>query len=180
MNNTSKSVVILAVVLALAGCAIISTEESDAASSTIYVGGDGADDSTGDGTEAKPYASLSKAITKANAGDTVILKGDLRIISTITIEKDVNIDLNGNEITFTLGSGYYDFAITSGKLTVTDGKISDTRTTSTSTYDLAVFNVYGSGSSLSLDGVTVNSLYADSPLYRPDLPGKITAAGSYF
>ena len=30
------------------------------------------------------------------------------------------------------------------------------------------------------DGVTVNSLYADSPLYRPDLPGKITAAGSYF
>lgn len=30
------------------------------------------------------------------------------------------------------------------------------------------------------DGVTINSLYADAPNYRADLPGKITAVGSWF
>ena len=30
------------------------------------------------------------------------------------------------------------------------------------------------------DGVTITSLYADAPNYRADLPGKITAVGSWF
>lgn len=45
------------------------------------------------------YDSLEEAIANADSNDTVKLIADVRLDSTININKTVNIDLNGNDIT---------------------------------------------------------------------------------
>ena len=155
MNNLVKISAIMISVIALLGCMTLASEASDA-SSTVYVGGDGANDFTGDGTEALPYATLSKAIASVGNGGTVILKDDLRITTVVIITNDVNINLNNNEIICQLGSGFYDFAVTSGSVSFSNGTISDTRTVSTTTNDYAVFNVLGADTNLSLNDLTIN------------------------
>ena len=161
MNNLIKATAVMAALFAVIGCVVISAEDSEAAS-TIYVGGEGANDFTGDGTETLPYATISKAISMVERGGTIELKDDLRVTAYVTINKDVTIDLNEKTITCHLGSGLYDFVVTSGSVTFSNGTISDTRTSSSLTSDLAVFNVLGEDTSISLDRITMNLALRDT------------------
>ena len=54
-------------------------------------------DSTGDGSIGSPYATVSKAITSASAGDTIYVKrGDTFTMSShISVNKSLTIDAYG-------------------------------------------------------------------------------------
>lgn len=103
MNNLTKMAATMAVIVAMLGCMVIVSEDSDAAS-TIYVGGDGSSDDTGNGTQTAPYATFNKAYSEAASGDTITLNGDVSLSANKTLMKDLTIDLNNH--TFDLGSKY--------------------------------------------------------------------------
>lgn len=103
MNNLTKMAATMAVIVAMLGCMVIVSEDSDAAS-TIYVGGDGSSDDTGNGTQTAPYATFNKAYSEAASGDTITLNGDISLSANKTLMKDLTIDLNNH--TFDLGSKY--------------------------------------------------------------------------
>ncbi|MCD8180780.1 MAG: hypothetical protein LUF26_04800 [Firmicutes bacterium] len=74
------------------------------------------------------YNSLSGAITAANAGYTVKLVKDINIVSSITISKNITIDMNGFNITYSRAatSNYVFNLNTSGSkntLTLTNSKL---------------------------------------------------------
>ncbi len=72
-------------------------------------------------------SSLIAKINAANDGDTIVLDGNITLTDTVTIEKNITLDLNGNTITYT-GSGTYAIEINNANLEIKDsangGKIS--------------------------------------------------------
>ena len=44
------------------------------------------------------YETIAEALSAAGSGDTITLLADIALASTVTIDKDVTIDLNGNDI----------------------------------------------------------------------------------
>lgn len=72
------------------------------------------------------YATLAEAVAAANSGDTITMLADVTIISTITINNSITLDLNGHNIT---GVNSRVFNLTAGTLDITGtGTISSTHT----------------------------------------------------
>ncbi|MBP5786657.1 MAG: leucine-rich repeat protein, partial [Kiritimatiellae bacterium] len=44
------------------------------------------------------YETIAEALSAAGSGDTITLLADIELASTVTLDKDVTIDLNGNDI----------------------------------------------------------------------------------
>lgn len=164
MNNLTKMAAIMAVIVAMLGCMAIMSEDSDAAS-TIYVGGDGASDDTGDGSSTAPFATFDKAYEEVKSGDAIVLNGDLSASQNITIGKDLNIDLNSK----TLNLGSHKLTISRGySVEITGGgNITSTATKAVTIYGSLEMSggtveggnqaIYASAANLSISGVTVTS-----------------------
>ena len=72
--------------------------EEPVAESAVYVSKDGSDD--GDGTKAKPFATLATAVNAAENGDTIYLLSNLEISDLALIsEKVITIDGQGHTVT---------------------------------------------------------------------------------
>lgn len=84
---------------------------------TIYAGPNAS--GNGDGTQTNPYAALSDAITAADAGDTVMLTGDITISSQTSIAKNITLDLGTHTIT---GSTNWPLVV-NGTVTVQNGTV---------------------------------------------------------
>lgn len=74
------------------------------AGNVIYVSSEG-DDSTADGTEAKPYATLRQAVLKAQSGDTVQLLTDIDVKELALVDKK-DITINGDGHVATRAAGF--------------------------------------------------------------------------
>ena len=97
-------------------------------------------------TTANDADALAAAIQSAAAGDTVRLGADITLTNTLTVEKDITLDLGGN--TLTVGTSGDGIAVVNAALTLTN-------TGSTGKY---VFNCSASGS----DGIYVNNTDANT------------------
>ena len=76
------------------------------------------------------YTSLQKAISEATSGQSVTLLADVALTSTITIDKDLTLDLNGKNVTATNCRALY---VSAGTINVTgSGTISTVVTEGTS------------------------------------------------
>ncbi len=76
------------------------------------------------------YTSLQKAISEATSGQSVTLLADVALTSTITIDKDLTLDLNGKNVTATNCRALY---VSAGIINVTgSGTISTVVTEGTS------------------------------------------------
>ena len=134
MNDLTKIAAVMAVVVAVFGCMVIASDDSDAAS-TIYVGGTGADDTTGTGTSAAPYATLAKAVEVAASGDTILLQDDISVPATLAIKKDITLNLGGHTLTIEKKSDFTwtgeslspGIAFDSCNATITNGNVVDAR-----------------------------------------------------
>ena len=71
MNDLTKIAAVMAVVVAVFGCMVIASDDSDAAS-TIYVDANASEDTT-----TNTHTTLASAVTAAQDGDTITLKSDL-------------------------------------------------------------------------------------------------------
>lgn len=79
MNLRKIGIMFLIFTLVFTGMGLsFGTPESYAASSNIYVASSG-DDSTGDGTEGKPYATLPKANQEVVSGGTIYVMDDITL-----------------------------------------------------------------------------------------------------
>ena len=97
-------------------------------------------------TTANDADALAAAIRSAAAGDTVRLGADVTLTNTLTVNKDITLDLSGN--TLTVGTSGDGIAVVNAALTLTN-------TGSTGKY---VFNCSASGS----DGIFVNNTDANT------------------
>jgi len=95
-KKTNKKLLAVLAVLAVAFVVLAAVpaviDDSDADDgSTVFVGGTDSDDTAGDGTEAKPYATLKKALEKVNDGDTIRLLGSITVTEVTTIAKAIEV-----------------------------------------------------------------------------------------
>ena len=116
MNNITKLTAVLAVVVTVFGCIVITCDEYDAAGS-LYVGGTGASDDNA-GTQNAPYATLSAAFTAADDGDTIILQDDISECPKIELNNGKSYTLNLNNHTISFSKDSY-FLISNATLDVT-------------------------------------------------------------
>ena len=66
------------------------------------------------------YTTLADAVAAASAGDTIKLESDLALTSTVTVDKNITIDLNGNKITMNGAQYVLAFDSKGGEFTLTD------------------------------------------------------------
>ncbi len=95
-KKTNKKLLAVLAVLAVAFVVLAAVpaviDDSDADDgSTVFVGGTDADDTDGDGTEDKPYATLKKALESVNDGDTIRLLGSITVTEVTTIAKAIEV-----------------------------------------------------------------------------------------
>lgn len=129
MNNLSKLTATLVVIVAILGCAAVLSDESDAAASTVYVGGDGASDETGDGTQSAPYSSITKAVSATSSGGTVVLLGDVDSTKFMIEKTRLTIDLGGNTLTIKGNSTSPGISFFGSSFEIKNGAIIDARDT---------------------------------------------------
>ena len=112
MNDLTKIVAIMAVIVAMFGCTAMASDDSDAAS-TIYVDANAADDST-----TNTYSTLAGAISAATDGDTITLKSDIVNCPKIELDEgeELTIDLNSFDITFAQNANFH---MVNASLTIT-------------------------------------------------------------
>lgn len=94
-KKTNKKLLAVLAVLAVAFVVLAAVpaviDDSDADDGrTVYVGSAG-NDTTGDGTEAKPYATLKKALEIVNDGDTIRILGSIKVTEVTTIAKAIEV-----------------------------------------------------------------------------------------
>ena len=122
----------LAMVVSLMPSAALAADEpaTVADTSAIYVSSTG-DDSTGDGTQENPYATITKAYSTVATGGTIYLLSDLTIDGeysasavNFNLDKNVTITSSGEKKTITSSCGLYVrnalFYVTKGSVTFTD------------------------------------------------------------
>lgn len=127
-------------------------EESDAAASTVYVGGAGASDDNVGSADA-PLASFSKAITAAGSGGTVILLDDVSTEQIQVLDNRKNINLGGHTLSIigdSTGIGIQFFGST---ISIENGTIVDSRDSSRSGGYTAIST--GAATNLTLDNVNI-------------------------
>lgn len=151
MNNLTKIAAIMAVVVAVFGCVVIASNDSDAAK-TIYVGGTG---TGGDGTQDSHFTTLAEAVQSAEAGDIITLVGDVTT-DNLTITKGITLNLGGYTLEITQGTGItsgigLDF--TSGPSSIINGDIVDDRSENSTTCGYIGVRATGSGTSLTVTDV---------------------------
>ena len=169
MNNLTKVAVVMVVVVAIFGCIIAVSEDSDAAS-TFYVGGDGASDSN-PGSDDAPFETFEKAIASVKQGDIIKLNGD---VTTTPVSINVRITLNLNEHTLTIVNGEDDSDIgiqisytgTSSPAYIRNGTIIDDRGSASGVANKTAVEVHGAGSKLTLSDVTIKSYGSDGDGYN--------------
>lgn len=152
MNNLTKLAVTMAVLVALMGCSAVMAEESDAAASTIYVGGVGASDDNAGSADA-PLASFSKAITAAGSGGTVILLDDVSTEQIQVLDNRKNINLGGHTLTIVGDSTGIGIQFFGSTISIENGTIVDSRDSSRSGGYTAIST--GAATNLTLDNVNV-------------------------
>ncbi len=117
------------------------------------------------------YPTLAAAVSAAQAGDTIKLIGDETITSTLTIGKDLTLDLNGRTLTMTVTSGMTGAVyVNSHSLTIqdsSDGQAGRIDITSNSGNGAYGFYLSGSGSSLSVESgsITATNYYNSNGSY---------------
>lgn len=118
MNNMIKATAALTVIVAVIGCFVIVAEDSDADGTVVYVSASG-DDSTGNGTEANPYASVKKAVeTIASTGTVKVLSNfTMNTSDIVTIQEGQTITLDMNGVTATASTDF------SGRYIINDGTL---------------------------------------------------------
>ena len=142
----------LAMIFAIAVVAIafiaIPSDDVDAADGDAFLVGN------------QTYASLSDALENAGAGDTIQMVADAST-QPVTINKDVKLDLGGKTLTI-IANGTTTTALyfTSGYSEITNGTITDNRSSGNSNYGFRIAYVAGTGSSLTFSDV---SMYQYAP-----------------
>ncbi|MBR6270630.1 MAG: hypothetical protein IKR26_00520 [Lachnospiraceae bacterium] len=117
------------------------------------------------------YETLAAAVSAAQEGDTIKLIGDETITSTLTIGKDLTLDLNGQTLTMTVTSGMTGAVyVNSHSLTIqdsSDGQAGRIDITSNSGNGAYGFYLSGSGSSLSIESgsITATNYYNSNGSY---------------
>ena len=117
------------------------------------------------------YETLAAAVSAAQAGDKIKLIGDETITSTLTIGKDLTLDLNGHTLTMTVTSGMSGAVyVNSHSLTIqdsSDGQAGRIDITSNSGNGAYGFYLSGSGSSLSIESgsITATNYYNSNGSY---------------
>ena len=116
------------------------------------------------------YYSLEDAINKANTNETIVLQKPLKIEKTISINKDINIDLGGNNNGITSDSSRV-FLIIDGTTTIDNGAI-----TSTLNVDLVENTNYSTSSTIR---VSSNDSSNANPRLIIEKDATIKAGNSY-
>src|SRR5699024_2593735 len=78
----------------------------------------GSDDSADGSKDTTPYASISQAVSAASPGDTIKLLSEITSSGTISIKKQLTLDLNGQTLK-TSGDNRIN-VVAGGDLTITD------------------------------------------------------------
>ena len=89
--------VIMAMVMVFAGAAFVAAEV-DADPATIVVDVTTGDDDVAAAEATKPFKTLSAAIGAASAGDIIKLNTNVEMVTSLTIDKNVTIDLNDKKL----------------------------------------------------------------------------------
>ena len=143
---------IVVAVVAL-GCSVVFFEDADATSSTVYVGGVGASDDTGDGTRDAPFASVTRAIGATSSGGTVVFLGDVETTSFMVEKTRLSIDLGGHNLTIAGGSQSSGISFFGSTYEIRNGTIIDSRDTERAGGFTAIS--LGAGQNLTVTGVEV-------------------------
>ena len=154
MNNLTKITAMMAVLVAVIGCVAIVSDDSDAASEVVYVGGFNASDETGNGTEASPYATITEGIKNTPSGGTVKLLGDVESVPIMVEKTRINIDLQDHTLTISgisTSSGISFFGVS---YQIMNGTIIDERDSATRSGGYTALSI-GSGMELTLTDVEV-------------------------
>ena len=155
MNDLTKIAAVMAVVVAVFGCMVIASDDSDAAS-TIYVDANASEDTT-----TNTHTTLASAVTAAQDGDTITLKSDLTT-APVTIDKGVTLNLGGHKIEISAGTGASGIKFSAGSSTVSNGTITDTRgLNNTTTCNYEAVSVIGKDTSVSFSSLTINQYVPD-------------------
>lgn len=75
------------------------------------------------------YSSLEDALEYVSDGATIKVNEDVKISKPITVDKDIVIDLNGNDLSYTGNQDAFIDIVDTGKLTITDTSKSDDKGT---------------------------------------------------
>ena len=154
MNNLIKITAMVAVLVAVIGCVAVVSDDSDAASEVVYVGGDNASDVTGNGTEASPYATITEGIKNTTSGGTVKLLGNVESVPFMIEKTRINIDLQDHTLTISgtsISSGISFFGVS---YQIMNGTIIDERDSATRSGGYTALFI-GSGMELTLTDVEV-------------------------
>lgn len=99
------SAVFRAVAFGAAFCCALAVQ----AATDVYVSPSG-NDSTGDGTSAKPYATIAKGVSECDAGGTVhVAAGTYALAATIVLDKAITVQGAGAGSTFVDGGTVYTY-----------------------------------------------------------------------
>lgn len=118
---------VIAVITASATVICIASEESDAAS-TVYIGGDNANDDNA-GTQDAPVATMGKAVELAGSGGSIVLGSDIIVTEQIgtkddaiwAITNEISLDLAGHNLILSMSKSFgICLSTDNGKLTVSD------------------------------------------------------------
>ena len=175
------AIAVLAVAFAVFAAIPAVADDSDAAGATYYVGGTGADDQTGNGSADKPFATITKALT-AEGVSKIILNGDVSDEQVNVSEgKTVELDLNGNKLSYTgKASDNLKATITNeGTLTISDSSKAGTGVVEaiegTNTYTSAIANLGTVTINAGTIKVTVNT--SNYGYYVINNAGSVTVVG---
>ena len=154
MNNLTKTTALMAVLVAVIGCVAVVSDDSDAASEVVYVGGDNASDVTGNGTEASPYATITEGIKNTTSGGTVKLLGDVESVPFMVEKTRINIDLQDHTLTISGTSTSSGISFFGSSFQIMNGTIIDERDSATRSGGYTALYI-GVGMELALTDVEV-------------------------
>ncbi len=128
--------------------------------------------------EGLPYASLEDAVTSVSAGETIRLVDDCTC-GTISISKEIELDLNGYTITSEATTGAFITVQDGGELTITDSSESGDGTITGSGILYLIQTM--PGSSMHIDsGTFIISDSTSTPFYVIEIQGTATIDGGTF
>lgn len=167
---------VIAVITASATVICIASEESDAAS-TVYIGGDNANDDNA-GTQDAPVATMGKAVELAGSGGSIVLGSDIIVTEQIgtkddaiwAITNEISLDLAGHNLILSMSKSFgICLSTDNGKLTVSDSVGTGTIKAGSTSVNQIVRLL--SGSTFVLNGGTITTEGASSTAYAINVNG---------
>ena len=127
-----------------------------------------------------PYATFAEALAAAQAGNTITLLANVALTSTVTVNKNLTIDLNGNNVTATDCRAFH---VTAGAFELTGaGTVSTVVTQGTSMDSSSSVIRVGSNTAATSftlgEGVTVSSDYCYGVTYFGTQPQTVVLNGT--